>query len=177
MISLDKLAGFIVRAKKAGYASKGEGQETVTSDGAKVLTYEEGELTYVDEYRGFNPFWGTETVSRDGKPIWVMHFRGEASGANRLEAKRIYHFLKEALSQVAEERPFRGPKRLKRKEFEYIDRLHRRTIDFSDGEEPQEVLREVDLSDFSGEEFIFLDGKKVYHLSYEGGFVEQNESE
>jgi len=146
------LSNFLVKAKIATYASIGETDERVLEDGAKELVFEDGNLKYRDRYYGFNPFIGEEVVFENGKIVWSMNYYGKIT-SNIISAKQIYEFLKMAMRQVKEDRPFRGPNNLKSGDFEYIDK--------STG----------DINDFSGTEKILFKGQEIYRLVYHGGNV------
>ncbi len=146
-----ELAKFLVNAKISTYASVGEREEKVLEDGSYELTYEEGEYKYRDRYFGFNPFIGEEVVWQNGKIIWAMNYYGGIT--SEIPAKEIYAFLKKAMRQVKEDRPFRGPGNFREGDFEYIDES------------------EGDVNNFIGAERILYKGKEVYKLSYQGGLV------
>ncbi len=147
-----ELSKFLVKAKIATYASVGETNERVLEDGAKELTFEDGNLKYRDRYYGFNPFIGEEVVFENGKIVWSMNYYGKIV-SNIVSAKQIYEFLKIAMQQVKEDRPFRGPNNFKSGDFEYIDK--------STG----------DVNGFSGNEKILFKGQEIYKLIYHGGIV------
>jgi len=147
-----ELSKFLVKAKIATYASVGEANERTLEDGAKELTFEDGNLKYHDRYYGFNPFIGEEVVFENEKIVWSMNYYGKIiSGV--VSAKQIYEFLKMAMRQVKEDRPFRGPDNFKSGDFEYTDE--------SIG----------DINDFSGTEKILFKGQEIYRLVYHGGIV------
>jgi len=148
-----ELSKFLVKAKRSTYASVGEAEEKVLEDSAKELTFEEGIFKYRDRYYGFNPFIGEEVVFKNGKIVWSMNYYGKIV-SDVVPAKQIYDFLKMAMRQVKEDRPFRGPNNFKNGDFEYIDQ--------STG----------DINDFSGTEKILFKGQEVYRLIYHGGVVE-----
>ena len=143
------LPEFLVRAKKATYA--GGATETVLEDGCRELTYGEGEYRYRDRYYGTDPFAGQEVVFRNGKPIWSMVYTGRTLEVT--DPKPVYAFLRKAMLQVSEERPFRGPSSFSEGELAYTDE--------SDG----------DVSGFSGMEKVTSDEQVVYSLRYAGGFI------
>ena len=147
-----ELSKFLVKAKIATYASEGEANERVLEDGAKELTFEDGKFKYRDRYYGFNPFVGEEIVWKNGKIVWSMNYYGKIV-SDVVSAKEIYEFLKIAMRQVKEDRPFRGPNNFKSGDFEYIDE--------STG----------DINDFSGTEKILFKGQEIYRLIYHGGIV------
>jgi len=148
-----ELSKFLVKAKRSTYASVGEAEEKVLEDSAKELTFEEGIFKYRDRYYGFNPFIGEEVIFKNGKIVWSMNYYGKIV-SDVVPAKQIYDFLKMAMRQVKEDRPFRGPNNFKNGDFEYIDQ--------STG----------DINDFSGTEKILFKGQEVYRLIYHGGVVE-----
>ena len=143
---------FLVKAKIATYASFGEANEINLEDSAKELTFEDGEFKYRDKYYGFNPFIGEEVVFQNGKIVWSMNYYGKIISLV-ISAKQIYEFLKSAMRQIKENRPFRGPNNFKSGNFEYIDE--------STG----------DVNNFSGTERIFFKGQEIYRLIYHGGIV------
>ena len=67
--------------------------------------------------------------------------------------KQTYAFLKETLKKVEEQRSFRGPKKFKQEDFEYID------------------SSEGDIKSFKGTEKIFYRGEIVYKQDYIGGLI------
>ena len=148
------LAQFLVKAKKKTYASEGEGGEKIKEDGCKELMFEKDNFKYRDRYYGVNPFIGEEVVFRNDKAVWVMNYCGAVISSD-VNVKNIYTFLKKAMSQIKESRPFRGP-------AEYIDGDYK-YIDSSDG----------DINNFTGTEEISYQGEKVYKLSYHGCSIQK----
>src|SRR3989344_4031858 len=147
-----ELSKFLVKAKIATYASVGEANERTLEDGAKELTFEDGTFKYRDRYYGFNPFIGQEVIFQNEKIVWSMNYYGKIISLT-VSAKQIYEFLKSAMRQIKEDRPFRGPNNFKSGDFEYIDE--------STG----------DVNDFSGTERILFKGQENYILIYHGGTV------
>ena len=147
-----ELSKFLVKAKISTYASEGEANEIVLEDGAKELTFEDGEFKYRDRYYGFNPFIGEEIVWKNGKIVWSMNYYGKVISLV-VSAKEIYNFLQQAMRQVEEDRPFRGPNNFKSGDFEYTDE--------SSG----------DVNDFSGTEKISFKRQEIYRLIYHGEIV------
>jgi len=152
MIDKKELCKFLVKAKIATYASDGEANERILEDGAKELIFEDGEFKYRDRYYGFNYFIGEEIVWKNGKIIWSMNYYGKIISAV-VSAKETYEFLKIAMRQIKEDRPFRGPNNFKSGDFEYIDE--------STG----------DINDFFGTEKILFKGQEIYRLIYHGGII------
>lgn len=159
-VHLGELARFIAEAKKNCYA--GNGKEEKAKDGSKVLTFQEGDFHYTDNYDGFYQAPGSEIVrwqKADGQRIWQMSYSGgmiqDYWGAAETFSKGIFIFLKEVLSRVTPQRPFRGPESFDRKPYFYDDNLI------------------GDLRGFSGEEEIGdADFDKiVFRQNYIGGLV------
>ena len=147
-----ELSEFLIKAKLAGYASGGEGQERNLPDGTRELIFSEGEFSYRDRYFGYDPFVGEEVVFQNGKAIWAMNYYGGTTSAV-VTPKSVYSFLQKAMKLVKAERPFRGPHLFKEKNFEYNDE--------SDG----------NIDGFTGTERIFYKNEEVYRLVYHGGKV------
>ena len=138
---------FLCRAKKETYA--GQGHEVKPSrKNSHDLEYSEGQLSYYDSYIGGESFAGEEGVWQDNDPIWSMNYCGRV-----LDTGFSGDFLKEALSQVCEDNPFRGPLLFKNGEFTYHCRV--------DGA----------FDWFSGNEEIFFDFKKIYECAFHGGMI------
>ncbi|MDO8528421.1 MAG: DUF5680 domain-containing protein [Nanoarchaeota archaeon] len=126
-VNLDRLAEFIADAKKSCYA--GNGKKDRAEDGSKVLTFQGEDFHYTDNYDGFYQAPGSEIVrwkKKDGQRIWQMSYSGGMlpiyEGDEKL-AKSTFKFLKEVLSQVTPERPFRGPAGAEDSRFSYSDIL------------------------------------------------------
>jgi hypothetical protein len=145
-----KLEQFLVKAKVSAYASGGEAG--ILADGCKELTFQEGEFKYRDRYFGWNPFVGEEVVWEGDRITWAMNYYGLVFD-EVVPAGQVYAFLQEAMNQVKEDRPFRGPQRLMKGDYEYTDE--------SQG----------DVERFSGVERIFYQGREIYRLNYHGGRV------
>ena len=151
---MNELAKFLVEAKKNTYASVGESGEIILEDGSKELVYEENDLKYKDRYFGFNPFIGEEVVQKDGKTIWGMNYYGKIL-RKTISEKQVYNFLKEALSRVDKENPFRGPDNYKKEGFEYRNKV------------------KGNIKNFKGVEIILYKGEEVYKLEYHGGMLNE----
>jgi len=151
-IDLQELAQFIVKAKRNTYAGKGEGQRR--SDGSKNLQYKEGDYVYRDKYFGSERFGGEEVVWLTEKPVWLMNYHGGIE-KKIVDSKRVFAFLRKALSQVSVDRPFRGPRFYQEGDFKYVDS--------SSG----------DTTCFKGTEEITYRGETVHRLEYAGGIIRQ----
>ncbi len=144
-----ELNEFLVKAKISTYSSS-KAKKNILRDGAKELTFKEGEFKYRDRYYGFNPFVGEEIVRRKNKLVWTMNYFGRIF-FDVVSEKQVYKFLQSAMKQVKEDRPFRGPHNFKKGDFEYLDE--------STG----------DINNFSGIERILFQGQEIYKLNYHGG--------
>lgn len=160
-INLEKLAEFLVKAKKATYA--GEGAEVEAErQGFKELEYKEGKWEYRDSYIGFFLAPGQEVVRFKGKPVWAMSYSGGIREEHRKDikfAKKVFSFLKKALSNVSKDMPFRGPVNFD--EGKIFDKGDFRYFNFIEG----------NIEDFSGLETITYKGEEVFRQKYIGGLV------
>lgn len=102
-IEISELACFLVKAKKATYANKTNKVNSSRKE-SHDYSYQENNYTYLDSFFGAENFSGQEIVYKDGKPCWSMNYYGRV-----IEENFNGDFLKEALLQVDEELPFRGP--------------------------------------------------------------------
>jgi transcriptional regulator with XRE-family HTH domain len=139
------LVPFLCRAKKATYA--GHGHEVDASrPGSHDLRYAEGSLSYYDSYLGSERFAGEEGLWVDHDPVWAMNYRGRV-----LDERFSGDFLKDALANVAEDYPFRGPLLFQRGDLTYHCSVEG-TFDW-----------------FSGAETILFRSEKVYECLFHGG--------
>jgi hypothetical protein len=155
-LSNDELIAFLITAKLNTYASQG-GAASVPPvlPGAHQLEFRQGEWFYRDIYYGMAFFIGQEMVYRAEQPFWSMVYAGGVLSAQpgAQEMAEVYGFLQAAMRLVEPERPFRGPQRFRREDYEYRDE--------SQG----------DVSSFWGVERITRQGMLVYELRYNGGLV------
>ncbi|MEK6844330.1 MAG: DUF5680 domain-containing protein [Nanoarchaeota archaeon] len=161
MIDLEKLAKFLVKAKKATYANE-EAVDLSNSERPlhKELEYGDKEFYYRDSYTGFFQAPGMEEVRlhNEGPTIWAMAYSGGMMPKYQSDikfAKEIFGFLKRALSLVTEDMPFRGPRVYSRDNLVYKN------------------IFEGDIKRFRGYERILLSGnnEEVFNQDYIGGLV------
>ena len=101
---MDKnIIDFLIKAKRVTYAGKGAETES-SRPNSHDLQYVEGKLKYIDTYLGGLKFAGQEALWNENIPFWSMNYTGRVIGNNFSG-----NFLKEALLNVTEEYPFRGP--------------------------------------------------------------------
>ena len=152
---LNELAGFLVKAKKQTYA--GDGREIEPQrPGFKELEFIDGDWNYRDSYVGYYCAPGQEVVRFQGKPVWAMSYDGgivRSDWGNLNLAKNAFFVLKQALSQVNESRPFRGPSKV------WIgNHLYQNEV-------------EGDITRFNGREEISLIDKIIFEQKYLGGLI------
>ena len=116
-IEISELASFLVKAKKATYANKTNKINSLRKESHDYF-YQENNYTYFDSFFGAENFSGQEIVYKDEKPCWSMNYYGRVIGKNFNG-----DFLKEALLQVDEELPFRGPLFYQKGEYLYLLRV------------------------------------------------------
>jgi len=147
-----KLNNFLVKAKRAAYATSGEGDERKLADGTKELVFKKGLYKYRDRYFGSNPFIGQEIVFYKTKAIWGMNYYGRVIVDN-IDIHEVYNFLKKALQKVTAGRPYRGP------------------TTFSSGQWKYSCPVKGAVNNFFGYEVIYWRKEKVYELLFHGGEI------
>ncbi|MFA5935180.1 MAG: DUF5680 domain-containing protein [Candidatus Paceibacterota bacterium] len=149
----DTLKEFILKASRATYASGNESIKQKQSDESTTIVFEDGEYRYHDNYFGGEPYGGREVIFFNNKPVWMMVYYGLVH--NNTEAKEVYPFLVQSLSNTTLDMLYRGPTLFEKENWKY-------TNDFKG-----------DVENLSGIEKIFKDNVCVYEASYMGGFVAQ----
>ena len=145
----DDFIDFLIKAKKKTYAGHG-GECSSSRPASHDLSYTEGDLMYYDTYLGGRLFSGEEAVWKNGVPVWSMNYIGRVTGENFSG-----DFLKEALCEVPEDMPYRGPGFYLRGDYSY------------------HCIAEGSPEWFRGYEEIFCCGEKIYELFFHGGSVVQ----
>jgi hypothetical protein len=143
---------FLIKAKKSTYASVDGDGKKILDDGSKEFVFSEGGYIYRDRYFGSDPFGGEEIVFFNNKVIWVMNYYGYILDET-ISEKEITDFLKQALINVREEAPFRGPAEFNSGNYSYVSSA------------------KGDVDSFVGSENIFLEKNKVYKLNFHGGMI------
>ena len=147
-IKLDKnIIDFLIRAKKATYAGKGA-ETTPSRPKSHDLQFTDGLLKYIDTYLGSEKFAGEEAIWKNDEPIWAMNYVGRV-----ISDGFSGDFLKEAMSLVSEEYPFRGPLYHKNGDYTY------------------ECKIVGDFHWFCGSEEIHLADIKIYECAFHGGDI------
>lgn len=147
------LKQFLIDSNKAGYAGGKEKKWIKESDGSTTIPFEKGEFRSHDNFFGGEPYGGRVVVFHKNKPVWMMVYYGWITEG--VKADPVYAVLRNALKQMPEDAPFRGPKEFKDGEFAYLNDW--------DG----------DVEKYSGEEQITQGEKLIYKANYMGGLVDQ----
>lgn len=145
--TLDERIQFLLEAKKNGYAAKAK-EEPSSRPNSHDIHYQRGDWLYIDSYLGGEKFTGEEALWHRGTPQWAMNYSGRVFGPNFSG-----DFLKEALSLVPEEKPFRGPAVHTKGEYSYHSMV------------------QGNFSWFQGYEEILYGKERVYQCFYHGGEV------
>ncbi len=154
--SKDALAQFLVKAKKATYASQGDEAtvKKVLLPGTHQLEFSDGPFFYRDIYAGSAMFAGQEIVYYAGKPVWSMSYAGEIPPeVAQQDVEGLVKLLHKALMNVSESAPYRGPARIKDGAYEYTNHAG------------------GSFASFFGDEDIRQAGRVIYKLHYEGGLL------
>jgi hypothetical protein len=149
----ETLRQFLIDSNKAGYAGGEEKKWIKEPDGSTTIPFEKGEWKSHDNFFGGEPYGGRTIVFYQNKPAWIMVYYGWVEQG--VETSPIYRVLRNALMQMPNEAPFRGPKEYKENNFTYTN------------------FWQDDVERFSGEEKIFDGEKLIYKANYLGGFVDQ----
>ena len=150
MSQTDSLVAFLLRAKRAAYAS-GAGSSGSSRPSSKDLPYQEGSWYYLDSFLGGHKFAGEEIVWESGVPLWGMNYYGWMETAEIPTG--FSEFLKHSLQKVPVEAPFRGP------------------AEFSEADYSYGCKWTGNIGCFQGEEWIDLGGERIYRLVFHGGFL------
>jgi hypothetical protein len=152
-MDLTSLTKFLLSSNAAGYAGGDAKKWLKEKDGSTTIPYQEGSWTSHDNYFGGEPYGGRIVVSFEQKPVWLMVYYGWVQkGVN---ADDVYVVLQDALKQMPEDAPFRGPKEFRKDGFTYLN--------FWQGT----------VERYSGQEQIKLGDKVLYEAHYMGGLVDQ----
>ncbi|MCE5235591.1 MAG: DUF5680 domain-containing protein [Clostridiaceae bacterium] len=141
----EPLKTFLREAKRNTYAAGGA-QTAPSRPGSHDFLYEKGGYTYIDTYLGGERFAGEEAMWENGVPVWAMNYAGRV-----LDERFSGRFLCEALLNVPEALPCRGPALYKSGEYTYTCRAS------------------GDFRWYEGHEEIFCLDFKVYECRFHGG--------
>jgi hypothetical protein len=149
------LRQFLIDSNKAGYAGGEEKKWIKELDGSTTIPYIQDQWKSHDNFFGGEPYGGRVVVFYQEKPVWMMVYYGWIMEG--VVTDPVYAILREALKQMHEDAPFRGPKEFKDGELTYSNRWH------------------GDVERYSGEEQITQNGKLIYKANYMGGLVDQRQ--
>jgi transcriptional regulator with XRE-family HTH domain len=144
----DDIRKFLIEAKKNTYAGNANEEKISSRPGSHDLKYKQGDYEYFDTYLGGNRFIGEEAVFYKNQPIWAMNYKGI-----EINDKFSGSFLKEALSNIDPNRPYRGMEIYKEGNYTYVCSV------------------EGTFEDFHGEEIMYCENEKVYTCNFCGGIV------
>ncbi|HSH55190.1 MAG TPA: DUF5680 domain-containing protein [Candidatus Limnocylindrales bacterium] len=153
MASHEELRHFLYDTTQAGYGNPNTRSEKA-SDGANIITYEDGEWRMVDSFYGGHPYAGQEVVYHLSKAVWAMQYRGWVHDTE-MKPSEVYGFLKKALVAAPAEHPYRGPRELQDGSLVYRNEWN--------GE----------IDGFAGQEVILDCDQEIYRALYFGGVVDQ----
>lgn len=149
---LENLKKFLIEANIAGYAG-GESRKWIKEkDCSTTIPFEKGKWKLDDNFFGGEPYGGRIIVFYDKKPFWMMVYYGFVTSG--IDPNEVYAVLREALKNMPEKYPFRGPKNLEVGKFKY------------------ENIWEGGIKKYSGEEYIFQNKRVLYKANYMGGLVD-----
>ncbi|EKQ57965.1 MULTISPECIES: DUF5680 domain-containing protein [unclassified Clostridium] len=143
----EEIIDFLCRAKRSTYAGKGPESKS-SRPNSHDLEYMEGNLKYIDTYLGGRNFSGEEALWKDNIPFWSMNYIGRV-----IDDKFSGSFLKEVLSLVTKENPYRGP------------------IIYQNGQHKYHCIINGEFNWFQGHEEIYFDNIKVYECIFHGGLI------
>lgn len=144
-----------MQAKRVSFA--GEGNKFVSPEtGCKSYFYQDNHWKYQDNYFGSLVDIGMEVVWYKDSPIWGMNHYGGVVNDGRIHTTIIFVFLKNALLKTPPDFPVRGPKYYRENQLIY------RNSYFGN------------LSEYKGEEKIYLNRHLVYQKTYHGGLIKVN---
>jgi len=143
---------FIVEANRAGYANDKPIVKRLEDGGHKIIFARSG-MKSVDYWWGGNPFSSQESITKSGKVIWAMQYRGWMEPGFENISSETFAFLRRALKLCNEKEPLRGPKEHDEGSFKYANSWG------------------YNLDNFKGEERIWKDGEHIYTCRYFGGLV------
>lgn len=154
IMNIDELKSFLIYCGREGYAVLQEEDMVKEADHSTSIVLIKDSWKFHDNYFGGEPYGGREVVFYKDQPVWLMAYYGRVE-ASVNDIQPVYQFLRNALKNIPEEAPFRGPKEYRQDEWLYQNSWS--------GE----------VKNFSGEEVITLDGKQIYFARYIGGLVNQ----
>ncbi len=149
----EDLKRFLIDSNNAGYAGGEEKKWIKEDDGSTTIPFEKGSWRSHDNFFGGEPYGGRTVVYHEENPVWMMVYYGWVKEGIKVDP--VYTILRNALKQMPEDYPYRGPKVYKENEYTYSNSWS----------------GEVDR--FSGSEQITQGDNIIYKADYMGGLVDQ----
>ena len=150
-----QLGLFLLKSNDAGYAGGDEKTWIREDDGSLTIVFEDGEWKSHDNFFGGEPYGGRTIVFHHGRPVWLLVYYGWV--AEESQPDRLYAVLRNALKEMPEAAPYRGPERYEEGQFTYINRW------------------EGELGRFTGREEIHETSTLAYQAEYAGGWVDKRQ--
>jgi len=118
-VNRETLRQFLVDSNKAGYAGGEEKKWIKENDGSTSIPFEKGAWRSHDNFFGGEPYGGRTIVFYENKPHWMMIYYGWVEEG--VETDPVYAVLRNALMQMPDDYPFRGPKEYQEGEYTYTN--------------------------------------------------------
>lgn len=145
-----KFIEFLVDAKKNGYACNGKKEES-SRPNSKDYVYQKYDYYYLDSHLSNKDFIGQELIWQKENIFWGMNYIGQFSVSE--PPNGFKSFLKESLSNVNVDAPFRGPKFYENGKYTYT------------------CTWDGDVFSFKGSESICYENKEIFKLYFHGGYL------
>ncbi len=149
-----ELIRFILDSNRAGYAAGDLKKWTKENDGSNSITFEKGLWRSHDNFFGGEPYGGRVVIFYENKPYWIMLYYGGVFKTE--EINTVFGVLRNALKEMPQEYPFRGPKQYCEMEYGYSN------------------VWNGNVDRFEGKEKIKKKDTLVYQANYFGGLVDRS---
>ena len=188
---LSTIKEFAFDAKMSSFARQDD--KTILPDNTSVYSYRRfrehpkyAGLIYTDQYNGNIVDSGQETISLDLAPIWRNQYHGgsraffrphETELAGKVPTKESMHsvitaFLKQALLEMPEDFPVRGPRKFEAGSAQLGDEIISGDWLYTNEWNQLPLVETNDpFASFQGMEKISFNGQDVYFHGYQGGLV------
>ncbi|MDP4087416.1 MAG: DUF5680 domain-containing protein [Bacillota bacterium] len=143
----DKAVDFLLKAKKAVYGGN-VSKVKALKPGSYDFEYVEANFKYINTFLGEEQFSGEEALWNNDIPLWSMNYTGRV-----LAQTFSWQFLRDVLSLVSKENPFRGPVIYEKGQYQY------------------HCVINGELEWFQGYEEIYFNYNKVYECFFHGGKI------
>ncbi len=149
------LQKFLIDSNSAGYAGGEEKKWIKESNGSTTIPFEKGDWRSNDNFYGGEPYGGRLVAFYKNKPVWIMVYYGWVD--EKADTNKVYSILRNALKNMPEEAPFRGPKELIENDMKYENSWN------------------GNIERYFGEEKIFQGDNLLYKANYMGGLVDNRD--